>query len=77
MGDYVWTTTYMKPAAGNLGIWFDKLNFEHHSIKPAQSCFSHLRNVSKTRLLFSVKDTEVILHAFISSRLDYCNSCFT
>ncbi len=27
--------------------------------------------------MLTFKDTETILHAFISSRLDYCNSLFT
>uniref|UniRef100_A0AAQ6IB00 Reverse transcriptase domain-containing protein n=1 Tax=Anabas testudineus TaxID=64144 RepID=A0AAQ6IB00_ANATE len=67
-----------KPTAKSLGVWFDsKLNFEHHVTKLVQACFYHLRNISKIRSILSFHDTEVILHAFISSRLDYCNSLFT
>ena len=68
----------VKPVAKNLGIWFDSnLNFEKHITKLVQSCFYQLRNISKIRPILSYKDTETLLHAFISSRLDYCNSLFT
>ena len=68
----------IKPSARNLGVWFDgNLSFEQHTTKLVQSCFYHLRNISKIRSFLSFKDTEIILHAFISSRLDYCNSLFT
>ena len=36
-----------------------------------------LRNVSKIRTILSFQDTEKIIHAFVSSRLDYCNSLYT
>lgn len=68
---------HKKPAASNLGIWFDfNLNFELHTTKLVQSCFYHLRNIAKIRSFITFKDTATILHAFISSRLDYCNSPF-
>ncbi len=44
----------IKPAAKNLGIWFDSnLNFEQHTTKLVQSCFYHLRNISKIRSFFN------------------------
>uniref|UniRef100_A0A3P9B4Y7 NACHT domain-containing protein n=1 Tax=Maylandia zebra TaxID=106582 RepID=A0A3P9B4Y7_9CICH len=41
-----------------------------------QNCFYHPRNISKLRLV-SKAELEMILHAFISSHLDYCNGLFT
>ena len=68
----------VKPVAKNLGVWFDSnLSFERHITKLIQSCFYHLRNISKISSILTFKDTETIVHAFISSRLDYCNSLFS
>ena len=36
--------------------------------------FYHLRNIAKVRLFLSLADTEKLIHAFITSRLDYCNA---
>ena len=36
--------------------------------------FLHLRNIAKIRHSLSQKDTEILVHAFISSKLDSCNS---
>lgn len=42
-----------------------------------KSAFYHLKNISKLRGLMSKKDLEKLIHAFISSRVDYCNGLFT
>ncbi|MGL4878764.1 hypothetical protein, partial [Paraclostridium dentum] len=68
----------VKPVARNLGVLFDcNLSFEHHITKLVQSCFYHLRNIAKIRPMLNFNDAETIIHAFISSRLDYCNSLFS
>lgn len=36
--------------------------------------FYHLRSIAKFKVFLSVKDFETVNHAFVSSRLDYCNS---
>ncbi len=36
----------------------------------------HLRNIAKLRIMFSVSDAEKLVHAFMTSRLDYCNALF-
>ncbi|KAI3373392.1 hypothetical protein L3Q82_021939 [Scortum barcoo] len=36
--------------------------------------FYHLRNIAKIRHFLSQSDAEKLVHAFVSSRLDYCNS---
>ena len=35
---------------------------------------THLRNISKIRHVLSQKDAKKLVHAFVTSRLDYCNS---
>ena len=64
--------------AKNLGVFFDNhLNFEYHIKKVTQSCFYHLRNIAKIKPVISSLDLEKIMHAFVSSRLDYCNGLYT
>ena len=36
--------------------------------------FYHLRNISHIRKLLSTKTTETLVHAFVTSKLDHCNS---
>ena len=36
--------------------------------------FFHLRNIAKIRHILSQNNAEKIVHAFVTSRLDYCNS---
>lgn len=50
--------------------------FEQHTTKLVQSRFYRLRYIFKIEPILSVKDTESILHAFISFRINYCNSLF-
>ncbi len=69
---------HIKPVARNLGVLFDSnLCFEQHIIKLVQSCFYQLRNIAKIRPILTFRDAETVIHAFISSRLDYCNSLFS
>ncbi|XP_035768009.1 lethal(3)malignant brain tumor-like protein 4 [Neolamprologus brichardi] len=42
-----------------------------------KSAFHHLRNISRIKGLMTQGDLEKLIHAFISSRLDYCNSIVT
>ena len=54
-----------------------EMSLKQHSKQLTKNCFFHLRNIAKLRALVSVVELEMIIHAFISSRLDYCNSLFT
>ena len=47
---------------------------EHHVKKLCQACHYHLRNIGKIRNLIDAHTTHMLVHAFITSRLDYCNS---
>ena len=59
----------------NLGSWFDsKLTMATHISKTCNSAFYYLYNLSRIRKYLSKDNTKTLIHAFISSRVDYCNS---
>ena len=61
----------------NLGVKFDPhLSFNDHIKHLCRTAFYHLKNISKLRPLLTQSDAEKLIHAFISSRLDYCNALF-
>ena len=61
----------------NLDLYFDsKLNIERQVKKLCQVCHYHPRNIGKIRNLIDAHTTHMLVHAFITSRLDYCNSHF-
>ena len=61
--------------AVNLGtLWDSELNLKLHVEKTCNSALYHLRNIYKIRKCLSKSDTETLVHAYITSRLDYCNS---
>ena len=66
-----------KDQVKNLGIIIDSdLNFNSHIKLIRKSAFYHLKNIARIRGYMSKQDLEKLIHAFISSRLDYCNSLF-
>ncbi len=59
----------------NLGVLFDgNLSFEKHVFSICKSAFFHLKNISKLRPMLSMSNAETLIHAFMTSRLDYCNA---
>ena len=59
----------------NLGVLFDQtLSFGEHVNKLCKSSHYHLRHISKIRKYLNENSTEMLVHAFVSSRLDYCNA---
>lgn len=59
----------------NLGVIFDSdLSFNNHISNVCKTAYYHLRNISKVRDTISIVDCEKLIHAFVSSRLDYCNA---
>ena len=61
--------------ARNLGSWFDEqLTMSTHISKLCGVAFYHLHNIKRIRKYLSRESTEMHLHAFITSRVDYCNS---
>ncbi|XP_072246412.1 uncharacterized protein [Leuresthes tenuis] len=59
----------------NLGVIFDQnLSFDAHIKLVSRTAFFHLRNIAKIRNILSQGDAEKLVHAFVTSRLDYFNS---
>ncbi len=59
----------------NLGVILDSnLSFENRISNVTKTAFFHLRNISKLRKMLSVSDAEKLVHAFMTSRLDYSNA---
>ena len=58
-----------------LGVTLDStLTMERHVSSVCRSTFLALRRISSIRSFLSVKSTATLVHASITSRLDYCNS---
>ncbi|XP_077094295.1 uncharacterized protein LOC143746358 [Siphateles boraxobius] len=63
------------PSVRNLGVLFDtNLSFESHVSSVCKTAFFHLKNISKLRHMLSLTNAEQLVHAFMTSRLDYCNA---
>ena len=61
--------------ARNIGVIFDHhFRFNEHIASICKSSFYHLRNISNIRKYLSSTTTEILVHAFVSSKLDHCNS---
>ncbi|KAL9951813.1 hypothetical protein ACROYT_G044545 [Oculina patagonica] len=61
--------------ARNIGVIFDtSMSMENHITAICKSAFYHLRNISRIRKYLSFHTAEMLVHAFVSSRLDFCNS---
>ena len=61
----------------NVGVWLDKhLNLDKHVNHIVSHCYKLLKDIGRIRNILSKKHTETLVHAVISSRLDYCNSLY-
>uniref|UniRef100_A0A672G2J3 Reverse transcriptase domain-containing protein n=1 Tax=Salarias fasciatus TaxID=181472 RepID=A0A672G2J3_SALFA len=59
----------------NLGVLFDQdISFKAHINLACKTAYFHLRNIAKIRNILPRSDAEKLIHAFVSARLDYCNS---
>ena len=62
----------------NLGVLFDAgLTMECQVKSAAKSAFYHLRIIARIRRFLDLSATKTLVHAFVMSRLDYCNSLYT
>jgi hypothetical protein len=60
-----------------LGIFIDKhLTFDHHLKTVFKSSFLFIRAIYRIRKYLSERSSEILLSAYVASRLDYCNSVF-
>ena len=59
----------------NIGVWFDsRLSMSTHVTKLCNSSFYHLPDIRCIRKYLSRDHLLALIHAFITSRLDFCNS---
>ena len=64
-----------KGVVKNLGTWLDStLSMNSHVNNTCSNAFYYLYNIRRIRKYLSRRSTETLIHAFVSSRVDYCNS---
>ena len=72
------TTITFAKTVKNLGVTFDEsLSFRQHINEISKISLYKLRNLRHIRNHFNKKSFETLIHAFVTSKLDYCNSLFT
>ena len=65
----------ISPLARNLGVVFDcNMRMDKHVTNVCKSANFHLRNIGSIRSVLSESAAAQLVHALITSRLDYCNS---
>jgi hypothetical protein len=58
----------------NIGAYFDQtLNLKEHITKTCRAARFHLRNIGKIRQYLNKETTAMLVHAFVTSRLDNLN----
>ena len=59
----------------NIGVIFDSsMSLVPHVKNICKTSFYHLRNIARIRKFISLKTAETLVHSFVTSRLDNCNS---
>ena len=62
-------------AARNIGVTFDStMTLQPHINAMTSSMFHQIRKIGMIRKYLDKKSAETLVHAFVTSRLDYCNS---
>ena len=68
---------YTKPTVSNLGFKMDSdFKLDRQISAVVKSSFFYLRQLAKVKPILTKKHLETVIHAFITSRLDYCNSLY-
>ena len=78
-GTFELAGAHLHPALSvrNLGVIFDSsLNFKDHISSVVKSCNYHIRNLYAVRRFLGSDCLVTLVHSFIVSRVDYCNSLF-
>ena len=61
----------------NVGVWLDEnLTLESHTNRTVSHCYKLLRDIGRVRNMLTNEHTAQLVHAVISSKLDYCNSLY-
>lgn len=59
----------------NLGSIFDNsISMDSHINQVCKTAFYHIHNIRRISKYFSQESLKTLVHAFVTSRLDYCNS---
>ncbi len=59
----------------NIGVLYESnLSFKSHIYSICKTVFFHLKNISKLRPMLSTSNAAMLIHEFMTSRLDYCNT---
>ena len=58
----------------NLGTVFDDMTLESHVAAICKSAFFHIRNIARIKRYLSQANIETRIHAFVTYKLDHCNS---
>lgn len=69
--------TVIKPleSVRSLGSWFDAhMRMNVHIGKICSKAFRGLYNIRQIRIFLTAQSTKTLIHAFVSSHLDYCNA---
>ena len=78
-GTFELASAHLHPALSvrNLGVIFDSsLNFKDHISSVVKSCNYHIRNLYAVKRFLGSDCLVTLVHSFIVSRVDYCNSLF-
>jgi hypothetical protein len=68
---------YIKPTVTNLGFKMDPdLKFDSQIRSVVKLSFFQLRQLAKVKPFLSRKHFETVIHAFVTTRLDYCNALY-
>jgi len=63
------------PTASSLGVLVDSnANMEAHINNICKGAYIQLRNIGKLKRYLSQDSLELVIHAFVTTKLDYCNS---
>ena len=68
-------TSELRALSPRLGVILNSnLTSDAHIRNVTKSAFYHLKNIARVHPFLSQANTETLVHAFITSRLDYCNA---
>ena len=66
---------YVKPVVSNLGFKMDSdFKLDHQISAVVKASFFHLQQLAKVKPFLTPEHFEMVIHAFITTRWDYCNS---
>ena len=66
-------TITLSDKARNIGVTYDThLTLSYHVNDVVKKAFYHLKNIAKISKYISAETTEILIHCFITSKLDFC-----